>query len=97
MLAPGGARSRAMSRAASKKKGMWMGGMPPLGYRASDHKLIVVESEAEAVRHIFRRYAALGSVRLLQQELEARGIRSKRWTSTAGRRWGGKPIVRGAL
>src|SRR3984957_20514241 len=53
--------------AASKKKGMWMGGMPPLGYRASDHKLIVVESEAETVRHIFRRYAALGSVRLLQQ------------------------------
>ena len=83
--------------AASKKKGMWMGGMPPLGYRASDHKLIVVESEAETVRHIFRRYAALGSVRLLQQELEANGIRSKRWTSTAGRRWGGKPIVRGAL
>src|SRR5437764_35085 len=83
--------------AASKKKGMWMGGMPPLGYRASDHKLIVVESEAETVRHIFRRYAALGSVRLLQQELEAQGIRSKCWTSTTGRRWGGKPIVRGAL
>src|ERR1700726_2134978 len=83
--------------AASKKKGMWMGGMPPLGYRANDHKLIVVDSEAETVRHIFRRYAALGWVRLLQQELEARGIRSKSWTSTAGRRWGGKPIVRGAL
>src|SRR5467141_1295189 len=57
--------------AASKKKGMWMGGMPPLGYRARDHKLIVIDSEAETVRHIFRRYAALGSVRLLQQELEA--------------------------
>src|SRR6266436_2128103 len=83
--------------AASKKKGMWMGGMPPLGYRASDHKLIAVDSEAETVRHIFRRYAALGSVRLLQQELEAQGIRSKHWTSTTGRRWGGKPIVRGAL
>jgi site-specific DNA recombinase len=74
-----------------------MGGMPPLGYRASDHKLIAVHSEAETVRHIFRRYAALGSERLLQKELEAQGIRSKRWTSTAGRRWGGKPIVRGAL
>src|SRR6202030_3364328 len=83
--------------AASKKKGMWMGGMPPLGYRANDHKLIVVQSEAATVRHISRRYAALGSVRLLQQELEAHRIRSKRWTSTAGRRWGGKPIVRGAL
>src|SRR5205085_1745885 len=83
--------------AASKRKGMWMGGVPPLGHRASDHKLIVVESEAETVRHIFRRYAKLGSVRLLQQELEAQGIRSKHWTSTTGRRWGGKPIVRGAL
>src|SRR3979490_915593 len=58
--------------AASKKKGMWMGGMPPLGYRASDHKLIVVESEAEIVCHIFPRYPALGSVRLLQEELEDR-------------------------
>src|SRR3954454_5904474 len=83
--------------AASKKKGMWMGGMPPLGYRASDHELIAVHSEAETVRHIFRRYAALGSMRLLQQELEAQDIRSKHWTSTTGRRWGGKPIVRGAL
>src|SRR5467141_3575440 len=57
--------------AASKKKGMWMGGMPPLGYQARDHKLIIVPGEADTVRHIFRRYAALGSVRLLQQELEA--------------------------
>src|SRR5205807_235703 len=52
--------------AASKKKGMWMGGVPPLGYECRDHKLIVVPREAETVQHIFRRYAALGSVRLLQ-------------------------------
>jgi len=83
--------------AASKRKGMWMGGVPPLGYEACDRKLTPIESEAETVRHIFQRYAALGSVRLLQQELEARGIRSKRWTSAAGRRWGGKPLARGAL
>src|SRR5258708_1395181 len=83
--------------AAPKQKGMWMGGGPPLGYRARDQKLIVIDSEAETVRHIFRRYAALGSVRLLRDELAAQRIRSKRWTSTAGRRWGGKPIVRGAL
>src|SRR5712664_2994081 len=57
--------------AASKKKGMWMGGVPPLGYRARDHKLTIIDSEAETVRHIFRRYAALGSVRLLRDELEA--------------------------
>src|SRR6202043_3251126 len=55
--------------AASKKKGMWMGGVPPLGYQCRDHKLIVIPSEAETVQHIFHRYAALGSVRLLQQEL----------------------------
>jgi DNA invertase Pin-like site-specific DNA recombinase len=83
--------------AASKKKGMWMGGMPPLGYQCRDHKLIVVPSEGETVQHIFRRYAALGSVRLLQQELEVACIRSKSWVSTSGRRWGGKPLARGAL
>src|SRR5437899_9177604 len=83
--------------AASKKKGMWMGGVPPLGYRCRDHKLIVIPREAEDVRHIFRRYAALGSVRLLQQELDGAGIRSKSWVSTAGRCWGGKPLARGAL
>ena len=49
--------------AASKRKGMWMGGVPPLGYRAQDGKLVIVDSEAELVRSIFRRYAELGSVR----------------------------------
>jgi site-specific DNA recombinase len=83
--------------AASKKKGMWMGGVPPPGYAAKDHKLTVIESEADTVRHIFRRYAALGSVRLLKEELDAAGIRSKSWTSSAGRCWGGKPLARGAL
>jgi site-specific DNA recombinase len=83
--------------AASKKKGMWMGGVPPLGYVARDHELTVIESEAETVRHVFRRYAAFGSVRLLKEELDAHGIRSKRWASAAGRRWGGKPLARGAL
>src|SRR5712692_2621243 len=83
--------------AASKRKGIWMGGVPPLGYAVRDRKLIVVESEAETVRHIFRRYAALGSVRLLTAELEADGIAGKSWTSASGRSWGGKPIGRGAL
>jgi site-specific DNA recombinase len=81
--------------AASKRKGMWMGGVPPLGYQARDRKLIVIEAEAETVRHIFRRYAALGSVRLLREELEAQGITSKSWTSAAGPVRGGKPISRG--
>ena len=83
--------------AASKKKGMWMGGVPPLGYRCRDHKLLIVPREAETVQHIFRRYATVGSVRLLQQELATTGIRSKSWTSTTGRHWGGKPLARGAL
>jgi hypothetical protein len=83
--------------AASKQRGMWMGGTPPLGYRAKDGKLLVIESEAEIVRGIFRRYAALGSVRLLKEELEAQAIRSKSWTTASGRRVGGKPFSRGAL
>jgi hypothetical protein len=76
---------------------MWMGGIPPLGYRAQDGKLFVIESEAEIVRNIFRRYAALGSVRLLKDELDACGIKSKSWTTASGRRVGGKPFSRGAL
>jgi DNA invertase Pin-like site-specific DNA recombinase len=83
--------------AASKKKGMWMGGVPPLGYRAQDRKLVIVDSEAELVRSIFRRYAELGSVRLLKEELEAQGRKSKSWTSAAGRLIGGKSFSRGAL
>ena len=83
--------------AASKKKGMWMGGVPPFGYRAQDRKLIVVDSEAEIVRFIFRRYAELGSVRLLKEELAARNIQSRLRTSAAGRTSGGKPFARGAL
>ena len=83
--------------AASKRKGMWMGGVPPLGYRVQDRKLVIIDSEAELVRSIFRRYAELGSVRLLKEELDAGGINSKSWTSAAGRVLGGKPFSRGAL
>jgi site-specific DNA recombinase len=83
--------------AASKQKGMWMGGVPPLGYEARDRELVVVDSEAETVRHIFRRYAELASIRLLKEELDARGLASKCWTSISGRLWGGKPFARGAL
>src|ERR1700736_2451086 len=83
--------------AASKRKGMWMGGVPPLGYRVQDRKLVMIDSEADAVRLIFRRYAELGSVRLLTSELEVRGIKSKSWTSASGQLVGGKPFSRGAL
>jgi site-specific DNA recombinase len=83
--------------AASKKKGMWMGGVPPFGYRVQDRKLVIIDGEAETVRAIFRRYAELGSVRLLKAELDAQGRKSKSWTSAAGRVIGGKPFSRGAL
>jgi DNA invertase Pin-like site-specific DNA recombinase len=83
--------------AASKKKGMWMGGVPPLGYQAQDRKLVIVESEAEIVRFIFHRYAEVGSVRWLRDELEALSIQSKLRTSASGGISGGKPFARGAL
>jgi len=82
---------------ASKRKGMWMGGVPPLGYRVQDRKLVIIDSEAEIVRSIFRRYAELGSVRLLKEELDAGGVKSRSWTSASGRPRGDKPFARGAL
>ena len=70
---------------------MWMGGVPPLGYHAQHHKLAVIDSEAELVRFIFRRYAELGSVLLLKEAFDACGITSKSRTSASGRPIGGNP------
>jgi site-specific DNA recombinase len=72
--------------AASKKKGMWMGGNVPLGYDVRDHKLIVNETEASTVRLILRRYAELGSIALLRAELDRLSILSKRREGVAGQR-----------
>src|SRR5438094_2688082 len=83
--------------AASKRKGMWMGGVPPLGYRVQERKLVILDGEAEIVRAIFRRYTELGSVRLLKAELEAQGRKSKSWMSASGRVIASKPFSRGAL
>jgi DNA invertase Pin-like site-specific DNA recombinase len=87
--------------AASKAKGMWMGGMLPLGYDAptdqTTRALVVNVEEAETVRLIFRRFLELGTSRALQLWLEREGIRSKRWVSTRGRLMGGYPFSRGAL
>ena len=83
--------------AASKAKGMWMGGNVPLGYDVKDRKLIVNDAEAETVRMIFRRYAELGSVRLLGQELDRRGVASKRRDGAGGVLSGGNRFSRGAL
>jgi site-specific DNA recombinase len=83
--------------AASKKKGMWMGGLPSLGYDAKDRRLIINDAEAKTVRHIFRRYTELKSVRLLKAELDAHSIVSKARIASNGTRYGEKPFARGAL
>ena len=83
--------------AASKAKGMWMGGNVPLGYGVKDRKLIVNEVEAETVRLIFRRYSQLGSVRILGHELDRLGVVSKRREGAGGALAGGNRFSRGAL
>ena len=70
--------------AASKKKGMWMGGVPPLGYRGRDRKLVIIDSEAELVRSIFRRCAELGSVRLFKGRARSPGTEQQ----VVDERWG---------
>ncbi|WP_295314915.1 recombinase family protein [Roseobacter sp.] len=86
--------------AASKKKGMWMGGGLPLGYDAPEpgsHGLKVNEDEAHTVRHIFETYLALGSVHKLENNLYKAGIRSKRHVTKAGKVRGDQVFSRGAL
>jgi site-specific DNA recombinase len=83
--------------AASKQKGMWMGGLVPLGYEVRDRQLVINPSEAETVRQIFQRYNELGSVRLLKDELDRGGIRSKIRVAKNGLQSGGQSFSRGAL
>jgi site-specific DNA recombinase len=83
--------------AASKQKGMWMGGFVPLGYEVCDRRIVIDEGEAETVRHIFQCYQILGCVRLLKEDLDRRGILSKRRTSKGGIESGGRSFSRGAL
>jgi len=83
--------------AASKRKGIWMGGTLPMGYDLCDRKLVVNHDEARTVGHIFERYLELGSVRLLKKYLDARGIVSAIKASNNGNRRGGKPFSRGGL
>jgi DNA invertase Pin-like site-specific DNA recombinase len=83
--------------AASKQKGMWMGGLPPLGYDVKDRRLVVNATEAEVVRHIYRRYTELKSVHALKLELDASGIVSKARRNRNGNPTGRVPIAVGAL
>lgn len=83
--------------AMSRKRGLWTGGLTPLGYDAIEKKLVVNKPEADAVRHIYARYAELQNVRRLKLELTRDGYLSKRRVTKTGRQTGGKPFERGAL
>jgi len=83
--------------AASKAKGMWMGGAVPLGYEVRERKLVIHQEEAATVRHIFTRYAELGSGADLIDELREQGVRTKRHILKDGSVRGGIPFARGAL
>jgi site-specific DNA recombinase len=83
--------------AASKRKGMWMGGTLPLGYEVRERKLVVKPEQARTVREIFERYLELGSVRLVKEDLDRRGVVSGVNVSKRGNRRGGNSFSRGAL
>ncbi|WP_435626294.1 recombinase family protein [Candidatus Ferrigenium straubiae] len=83
--------------AASKQKGMWMGGTPPIGYRGNARTLEVEESSASLIRHIFSRYLALGSVHELKRELDAENRVAPNRVSNAGNTYGGVRFSRGQL
>ncbi len=83
--------------AASKAKGMWMGGPVPLGYDVRDRKLVVNEDEAKTVQLIFERYRALRSVGLLVEDLAMRDVRTKQRTFRDGRTIGGIAFTKGPL
>jgi site-specific DNA recombinase len=83
--------------AASKRKGMWMGGNLPLGYDVQNRQLVINDREAETVRYIFKQYLELGTVSALQTELRRQNIVSKVWVSSSGRKKGGVGYSRGAL
>ena len=83
--------------AASKKKGMWMGGSVPMGYEVKERKLVVHEAEAETVRFIYKRYIELGTVPALIDDLGRRNIRTKVQVRTSGPHRGGISFARGSL
>ena len=83
--------------AASKKKGMWMGGNVPLGYDANERTLVINPAEAETVRRIFALYRELGCVRRVKEEADRLGLRTKCSTTANGAERGGKPFTRGHI
>lgn len=81
--------------AASRQRGIWMGGMPPLGYDVVERKLVPNPAEAQIVREMFTRFAALPSMATLVRDLRERGVTSKSWTTAKGVERKGKLIDKG--
>ena len=78
---------------ASKAKGLWMGGIPPLGYDIKDKKLVINEAEAQQVKTLFKQYLEFQSVSALTEFAELNGIWAKKWQTRSGDWRGGKPIT----
>ncbi|MGD9839833.1 MAG: recombinase family protein [Afipia sp.] len=83
--------------AASKKKGIWVGGPLPLGYEMKDGKITIVDDEAERVRLIFRRYLDVGAIHPLLAELRERGVLTKQRLLKTGTFRGGVSFEKGSL
>ena len=83
--------------AASKKKGMWMGGTRPTGYDIKDKQLVINPEEAGLIKLIFEKYIELGCVRRLKEYLDFQGIKTKNWKSRRGRTHGSASFSRGIL
>lgn len=77
---------------ATRRKGLWIGSVPPLGYVLQGQRLAIKEDEARLVRRIFERFVSLHSVGLLAQELTEQGVTTKTWVTRTGKVRGGKPI-----
>jgi DNA invertase Pin-like site-specific DNA recombinase len=83
--------------AASRKKGMWMGGTVPIGYRSEDKRLVIEPGEAGIVRQLFRLYLEIGSVRRLKEKVDELGLRTPKRPLRKGKPGGDRPFSRGHL
>ena len=82
---------------ASKRKGLWMGGVVPMGYRVDNRKLVIDKEEAATVKNIFQRYLALRSITKLQAELRLAGVRTRTRVLASGRILGNVHLTNGPL
>ena len=83
--------------AASKRKGLWVGGNVAFGHELKEGKLVIHQAEATSVRYIFQRYLAIGGVNLLVKDLKEQSIKSRLKQLSTGRTRAGEPFMQGAL